>query len=240
MAIPIKAILNSVKPGETPDYHLLAKNPRHVQEDEILRRLMTKTGRDAPAERYWMDTFQGILYDALAANETVDCGFLYAKLYPTGTIPSLTAQPTKEANPVRGRVFFKGPFAQRLAAIELVNETQTVNPLIYEVQQDGVNGLNRIESSTARIVINVNRAKVDPAQDDNGVILEDLKTNAKVAEATIIHSDSSTCHITFPTLPATGKYRLVILTRDGKNPDEYVLARATRNVEVVNGEVANG
>ena len=237
MAIPIKAVANTVRPGEEPDYRLLAKDPRHVPENELLRRLTEKSGFDASKGRYWMDNFQTTIFDALAANETVDCGFLYAKLYPSGTIPSLTAQPTKEANPVRGRVFFKGEFAKRLAAIELVNETQTVNPIIYELQQDGVDGLNRIESATARIVINVNRAKVDPAQVDNAVILEDPKTNAKVAEATVAYSDSSTCHVTFPTLPATGKYRLVILTRDGENPDEYVLARATRLVDVVNGEV---
>ena len=239
MAISVKAVMNSVGSGETPDYHLLAKDPRHVPENELLRRLAEKSGFDASKGRYWMDNFQCTLFEALAANETVDCGFMYAKLYPTGTIPSLTAQPTKEANPVKGRVFFKGEFANRLAALELVNETKTINPIIYEIQQDGVDGLNRIESTTARVVINVSRAKVDPAQDDNGVILEDPKTNAKVAEATVVYSDSSTCHVTFPTLPATGRYRLVILTRDGEDPEEYVLAHATRLVDVVNGEVAH-
>lgn len=86
----------------------------------------------------------------------------------------------------------------------------------------------------------MSRAKVVDSQEDNGVIVEDLKTNAKVAEATVVYSDSSTCHVTFPTLPATGRYRLVILTRDGEDPEEYVLARATRIVEIVNAEVSHG
>lgn len=238
-AIPIRAVPNTVGPGEEPNYRLVAKDTKHIAEEELLRRLAEQAGFDIPKGRYWMDVLQDVLFAALAANETVDAGFLYAKLYPTGTIPSLTAQPTKEANPVKGRVFFKGEFANRLAALGLVNETQTVNPIVYEIQQDGVDGLNRIESTTARVVINVSRAKVVDSQEDNGVIVEDLKTNAKVAEATVVYSDSSTCHVTFPTLPATGRYRLVILTRDGEDPEEYVLARATRIVEIVNGEVTH-
>ena len=44
---------------------------------------------------------------------------------------------------------------------------------------------------------------------------------------------SATCHVTFPTLPETGKYRMVLATRDGNDPNEFSLARVTRNVTVI-------
>lgn len=240
MKIPISVLPVTVGPGETPRFRMVAKNPRNLSPEEILRRLSAKNGMELSTNRYWMDSLGTVVYEALAANETVDCGFVYGKLYPTGTLPSLTAQPTKEANPVRGRIFFKGEMARRLAEIELVNETQSVDVIIYELQQDGVAAPNCIESTTARIVLNVNRGKVVSEQSDNGLWLEDLKTNVKVADGVVIYSDSSTCHVTFPTLPPTGTYRLVLATRDGESPEEYVLARATRNVIVRNGEVNHG
>ena len=233
-------MLVNIGPGETPKYRLLAKNTRKVPEGDVLQRLVTKSGMGISQCRYMLDNLGEVIFEGLAANETLDSGFFFAKLYPTGTIPSLTAQPTKEANPVKGRIFFKGAIAEKLAALELVNETKTVDPLIYEIQQDDVEGLNRIESATARVVMNVNRGKIDPEQEDNGVWLEDLKTGVKVADGDVSYSDSATCHVTFPTLPPTGKYRLVLATRDGEDPAEYVLARATRNVTVVNGEVSHG
>ena len=240
MKIPITVIPVTVGPGETPRFRMIAKNPKNLPPEEILRRLSAKNGMEMSTNRYWLDNLGAVVYEALAANETVDCGFAYGKLYPTGTLPSLTAQPTKEANPVRGRIFFKGEMANRLAEIELVNETQSVNVIIYEVQQDGVTAPNCIESTTARVVLNVNRGKIVSGQTDNGLWIEDLKTNVKVADGVVIYSDSSTCHATFPTLPPTGTYRLVLATRDGQSPDEYVLARATRNVFVRNEEVNHG
>ena len=89
------------------------------------------------------------------------------------------------------------------------------------------------QAPTARVVLNGNAIRIDSAQEDNGVWLEDLKTGEKLADGTVIHSDSATCHVTFPTLPATGKYRLVLATRDGNDPNEFSLAKVTRNVTVI-------
>ena len=236
MKIPVNATLVKIGPGADPAYRMSAKGAKNLKEEDVLNRISAISGQEPAKSRFWMDVFREMMYQSLASNETLDLGFMFAKLYPTGTIPSLTAQPTKEANPVKGRIFFKGEFAERLAALELVNETQTVNLILYEVQQDGVKGLNRIESPTARVVMNLNCGKIVAEQSDNGVWLEEAKTGVKVAAATISYSDSATCYCTFPTLPPTGRYRLVIETRDGQDPNAYVLARAARLVDVVNGE----
>lgn len=226
----------SIGPGGVPVYRMTAKGAKNLTEEDILNRISKMSGMDVSKSRYWMDNMRDTMFQSLASNETLDFGFMYAKLYPTGTIPSLTSQPTPEANPVKGRIYFKGEFAEKLAAIKLVNETQTVNLILYEVQQDGVKGLNRIESPTARVVLNLNCGKIVAEQTDNGVWLEDAKTGARLVDATVSYSDSSTCYVSFPTLPATGRHRLVIETRNGEDPNEYVLARATRLVDVVNGE----
>jgi len=241
MAIPVEAVLMNGAIGETDQCRLIAKNTKKVGEGEFLQRMSTKTGMDIPFCRFWSDSQRDVLYTALGENCAVDLGYLYAKLYPTGTIPSLTAQPTKEENPVKARVFFKGEFADKVAQFELVNETVTVAAVLYEIMQDGASDLNRIESATARVVINGNEIKVAADQTDNGVWLENATTGVKVAQGVVSYSDASTCHCTFPTLPATGKYRLVLTTRNGESPAVYALARATRYVYVVNGtEVAHG
>lgn len=238
--IPIKAVLSHLTAGEVPVFRLMAKDTKKIGEGEFLRRMSVQTGMDLAQCRYWSDNQRDVLYACLAENCAVDIGYLYAKLYPTGTIPSLTAQPTKAANPVKARAFFKGPFAENVASFDLVNETVTAPAILYEIMQDGASDRNRIESSTARVVINGSAIRIAADQDDNGVWLENLQTGVKVVDATIVYSDASTCHCTFPMLPTTGKYRLVVATRNGENPDEYALAKVTRNVYVVNGGVSHG
>ena len=231
--IKIKTALSHLRVGETPTYRLIAKEPMHIDEREFLRRISERMGQNNIQGRYWLDAFRDVLFACLAENASVDLNFLHAKLHVAGSLTSPTAQPTKDGNPVLPRVFLKGELTDALAAFEVVNDTLTVNAILYEIQQDGVADLNRIESPTARVVVNGNAIRIDPAQEDNGVWLEDVKTGVKVADGDVSYSDSSTCHVTFPTLPVTGRYRLAIATRDGNDPTEYTLAKVTRIVSVV-------
>ena len=231
--IKVKATLSNLRVGEKPSYRMTVKEPKRIDEVEFLRRISNVTGQDRIQSRFWLDAFRNVLFGALAENESVDLNFLYAKLHVAGSLAAATEQPTKDENPVRPRVFLKGELMDALAAFDVVNDTLTVAAILYEVQQDGVAEMNRIESATARVVINGNAIRIDSAQEDNGVWLEDPKTGLKVADGTVVHSDSSTCHVTFPTLPETGKYRLVIATRDGNDPNEFTLAKVTRNVTVI-------
>ena len=231
--IKVKATLSNLRVGERPNYRMIVKEPKKVDEVEFLRRIAAKAGQDRIQGRYWLDAFRDVLFAALADNEAVDLNFLYAKLHVAGSLPAATEQPTKAENPVRPRVFLKGELMDALAAFDVVNDTLTVAAILYEVMQDGASEQNRIESPTARVVLNGNAIRIDSAQEDNGVWLEDLKTGEKLADGTVIHSDSATCHVTFPTLPVTGKYRLVLATRDGNDPNEFSLAKVTGNVTVI-------
>ena len=231
--IMTKAVLSHLSTGEAPRYRLVSTSAKHINEMAFVQRMMEVTGETDVQCRYWLDAFRRALFGALGENEAVDIGFLFAKLYVGGTIGSLSDQPTMAANPVIARVFLKGEFSELVRSIPVENTTVTVEAVMYEVMQDGASDRNRIESATARVVINGSAIKIDPEQTDNGVWLEDPETGLKVADGTVIHSDSSTCHVTFPTLPETGKYKLVIATRDGNDPTEYTLAKAVRNVKVI-------
>lgn len=230
--IKVKAVLTKLPVGERSVYRFVASNPQYITEEEFLQLLATEMGQPQTQGRYWLDSFRELLFRLLSENADIDLGFMLAKLYIGGSVDSIGEQPTKERNPVRGRVFFKGELADRLKALEIENDTVTVAAILYEILQDGLDDQNCIESETARVVINGSNIKIDAAQEDNGVWLENISSGVKVAEATVSYSDASTCYVTFPTLPTTGKYRLVLATRNGENPDEYALAKVTRNVYV--------
>ena len=234
--INVKAVLAKTPVGETAKYRLIVEGTRKVDETQFVALLSEKAKAEDVVARFWLDAFRGTLFDLLAKNAAVDLNFLFAKLYVGGTVASMGDQPNTTENPVRGRIYFKGPFAERLAQIELENDTVTVAALLYELQQDGVDEQNRIESTSARIVVNGSAIKIDPEREDEGVWLEEPESGIKLAEAVIIKSDSSTCHCKFTTLPPTGKYKIVIATRDGKDPETYALAKATRNVRVIQEE----
>lgn len=230
--IKVKAVLTKLPVGEKSVYRFVASNPQYVTRERFLQLLAADMGQSQSLSRYWLDSFKELLFKLLSENADVDLGFMLAKLYIGGSVDSIGEQPTEEKNPVRGRVFFKGDMVDRLKALQVENDAVTVAAILYEIMQDGLDDLNRIESETARVVINGSKIKIDAAQVDNGVWLESISTGVKVAEAAVSYSDASTCYVTFPTLPSTGKYRLVLATRNGESPDEYALAKMTRNVYV--------
>jgi len=133
------------------------------------------------------------------------------------------------------RNFAKGDLASAIAAIEVVNDTLTVSALINEVMQDDASDRNRIEAPTKRVVVTGNGLKQDATQTDNGVWLENVDTGIKVASGGVSYSDASTIFVAFATLPSTGRYRLVVATRNGEDAGTYALAKLTRYVYVVNG-----
>ena len=232
--IKCKAVLSSFAVGEQPCYRLVPKDVKKISETDFLARLAQKAGQDPVQARYWLDSFRDVLFGYLADNKAVDLNFLYGKLYVGGSLNSVTDQPTKEANPIRPRIFAKGALAAAIAMLDVANDTQTIQALINEVMQDDASDRNRIEAANKRIVITGNGLKLDPDREDNGVWLENLTTGTKIATGEVSYSDESTIFVKFTTLPSTGRYKLVVATRNGEDPETYALAKLTRKVFVVN------
>ena len=240
MSIPVRTALLSGKAGETPGWRLFVANPTLVSEPAFLEIMSAKAHQSIVESRYWLDNFRLALFACLAENKAVDLGFMYARLYATGKLSSMNDQPTKENNPVKAGIYFKGEFADEIANLELVNDSKTVEAVMYELQQDNAPDVNMINSTIERIVINGSRIKIGADEKDTGIWIEGIKNGERVANGTIDYSDSSVCHVTFSQLPPSGRYRLVLVTRNGENPDEYSPSRLTRNVTVVNEEVSHG
>ena len=235
MSIKAKALLVTlpVAEGETARYRLVPQDVVKIDETEFLTRLANKASQNTVQARFWMDSFRDVFYSYLAENAAIDLSFLYAKLYVGGSLSSANEQPTKEKNPVLPRIFAKGELADAIAAIEVVNDTVTVEALINEFMQDNASAKNRIEAANTRIVITGKGLYQDPDQADEKAWLENIDTGVVVAEGTVSYSDASTAFITFATLPADkGKYRFCYTTRNGGDPDEVACAKVTRQVIV--------
>ena len=231
--IKCNAVLTNLPVGEKTYYRLIPQNLKKVPEDEFLRRMAEKTGQSEAMSRFWMDAFRDELYAALASNEAVDLGFLYAKLYIGGSLQSANEQPTRDKNPIEAKCFTKGALADKIGMIAVVNDTKSAGAILYEVWQDGAETNNLVQAAGVRIVLNGNCIKLT-ADDDNGVWLENLTTGVKVAEADVGYSDSSVIHCSFATLPESGQYRLVVATRNAQDPGEYPVEKLSRRVTVVN------
>ena len=232
--IKVKPVITSIGQGETPIYRLAATPVSTITETEFLDKLVAETGKGAAECRYWLDLIRNQKQAYLLQNNAVDLGFSYARLYASGSLNSLTDQPTKEKNPVKVREWFKGAFADEIAKIECSNDVVTVDIILNELQQVGVVGRNRIENTTEEIYINGTNVKLDPAKGDvSGIRLCDLKTGVVVAVASIIYSDESLVRFKFETLPTTGAYKLLFIGNNDQG-DDVAMNTISRLVQVVN------
>ena len=227
-------MLVNLREGETPVFRLVPENSTKINCDQFLELVAKKAQSDIVQARYWFDAFASTLGTKLAENCAIDLGDLFAKLVVLGSLQSVGDKPTKEKNPVRARIYAKGALAEMLKAIEVINDTLTVSAVMYEVRQDNSTAASRIENNTDRVVINGHNILLNPSASDEGIWLENLDTGIKVSTALVSYSDGAVAYCTFPTLPATGKYRLVLSTRNGESADDYAVTRLTRNVFVVN------
>ena len=239
MSIKAKAVASNLGSGEHQIYRLVVSDQKKVTEDVLITRLATKMGVDKSNARFWCDNMRAVIKNALLANEAIDLGFLFGKLYVTGSLQRADQQPTKADNPVKAVCTVKGDLAAAIAALEVINDTETVAIILYEVTQDGISEVNRIESASARVVLTGSNVKIDTSKEDEGVFLED-EDGARIANGVISYSDSSVIYVTFPTLTAAknGTARLVILGRNGQDAETYAVDRITRNVTIAIPEEA--
>lgn len=216
-------------------YRLNVINAQKVREGAIIARMAQISSKEPAQVRYWLDILRQAMLAELAQNHVVNLGFASARLIVRGSLKSANDQPTPENNPIAVSMNFLGDIAEVVRAYEVVNCTLTVPAVMHELMQNGASGRNRIESTSATIVINGERIEIDPNAPDEGIWLEHTVSGTKVATATVTVSTHTGAEFTFGTLPATGQYQLVLATRDGENPEEYAPKRLTRKVFVKNG-----
>jgi len=229
--IKVKAVLSQFRVGEQARYRLVTESSEKIDESEFIRLASVKAQKDPVQARFWADIYRKVMFEELMKNNTVDMGDFYAKLHVGGSLAAANQQPTKEGNPVKARIYSKGALADLVGAFEVVNDTLTVGATLYDVQQDGAGETNLLTADNTRIVATGKYVRMDETRTDNGVWLESLE-GVKVKDAVVTYSDAATVYFKFATLPADGKYRLVIATRNAADPDAYTLDLLKRVVYV--------
>lgn len=227
-------VMSNLRPGEASCFRLVPQVTKRVEQGEVVSRLAKQMQSTQSKARYWLDGIGEVLLDSLAKNESVDTGFLKAKLYIQGSVDSASAQPTKEDNPVTAKIVPSGRIAELLARLSVDNVTVTVVAQLYDVMQDNASGVNRIENCVDRVVATGSNVAINPDAEDEGVWLEDSAGALAGVKATVSYSDASVAYFTFASLPESGTYKLVYATRGGKSAAEAGVKRLVRNVVVAN------
>jgi len=228
-----KTQLSNLSSGSSPFFMLKPEDTTEMAEPEFLAAYASALGWSQAKARFALDAYSQVILDALSANRYVNAGPFTAKLAVKGSLDSMTAQPTKEANPVVANIRASGNLAARLRQITVVNAADVIAAAIYELMQDNASGLNRIENTTDTVIVTGTGLQLNAAATDEGVWLADPTTGVVAKTGTVNYSDHGVIKCKFTTLPVTGQYRFTIATRDG-DPSKSVRT-LTRLVQVVNG-----
>ena len=150
--------------------------------------------------------------DEVAMGNFVDLGIVQIGLSISGTLKTINAP----FDPAVNKVNVKAAPTRRLSAVakslKPVNVTAFEKPIVHEVCPDG--GEPNTVIANVRIIVNLERAKIDLDAADEGIWLETLD-GEKVHRAEVTYSDPAVAYFRFNEPIAPGKYRLAIYCRNG-------------------------
>jgi len=207
---------NLTAPGAAPRFYLKPVNTTNVSFEQLCTLVASKCGLPLSTVKYTLESCNQKLVDLLSANSRVHTGTYVASLGIGGSVGSIGEQPNKVDNPVHAVMTPEGDIVDILKAIEVVNATLTVMAVLNEVQEAGCAELNKLTTPNVNVVANGGNIAVDTTRTDEGVWLCDRTTGVIVKTATVVSSDAARCVFKFATLPANGRYRLVIATRNNE------------------------
>ena len=211
-------------------YHFYVTPARTLSEGEFMQLVADRMGTTKEiAEAWYKGTMRSIIEQMLEGN-SVNTGFLLGKLQVEGSTDSADGQPAKGS--VKGVLNFTGDVKAAFAALVAVNDTKMVEASLLTLQQEGVAELNKITAADTNIYCSGNRVYTPDDREDEGVYL--YKGNGLLFKCELVSSSTTSIVFKIPegSLPEDGQYKVVILTRNGENPDEYTVATLTRNVTI--------
>ena len=233
--IEVKTSLSSFKKGGKPCYQLYLKNPKKMTQEEFVQRFASAINETTAKARFINDMHGQVFCEGIVQNYVVNTGSLRGSLVATGSIPSAGAPLSKTDNPIEVSILAAGELKTRVGEITAVNNTLVVESVLYTVQYDTSDDLNTIEGN-GLIKINGNLLKINEANDDEGVWLEDLDGTIISDKALISTNEANTLNVSFSELPElddTDRCRLVISTRNCESKDSYGTTRLERIVRIV-------
>ena len=227
MGIKYSTYLCNFKKGERPCYAARIKNNGTIGQDAFLSRIAELSGETKERVRFTWDLAMSEIARCLKNGNRVELEVLSGGIGVQGTFASANASWDPAKNALVPFVNAKGDLKKALEGLSAENVTEGAVLSIKSVldtdrKEDGV------ISALTVYVSGVNLKQTD--REDEGVWLEDADGEI-VAKAAVTRSDTTTVDCSFPTLPAPGKYRLVIAGRNGAG-EEFGVSMAKKNVEV--------
>lgn len=231
--IPVRAVLSNFQKGGQACYRLEVKRTKGMTQEEFVKMYAEAIEKDPAKARFYIDAHNKCLAQAVLQNRTVNTGGLRAMITIGGSITAPGQALNKVDNPIMFSLTPAGELKSYTDGILAVNETKTIEAVLYTVQYDGSLSLNTIEG-TSFVDITGRGLKLTEANQDEGIFLEDVDTHAALTDkATILANDNLSVRFSFDEIPSDKtKARLVILTRNGESKDEYGVIRLERLVEI--------
>lgn len=229
--IEVKAILSNLAKGDKPFYRLVPQGIVTITKDQFMMLLADHLGVAPSDAQYTLDRAWSLILNLVMQNKRIELPYLSFSLAVTGSVKSMTDQPTKEKNPVVLRMLVKGEAAEKIGGVKVMNVTVTIEASLQEVKQTGASAVSRIENEND-VIVNGNGLTINAAADDEGAWLE--KSGTLVKKAELKSSNDNEARFNFGSLAGieNGVYDLCVATRAGKTAADAAARVLRRKVTV--------
>ena len=218
-----------IKGGAGGRYRPILKCGKTVMPEEFLSVFSGTIKMSEPYASFILGSLRDTIAGLLQSGRPVNLGWVSFTPRLKGALGTTDAA----GNPDRLEVVATPSRAFRhcLKEIDVINVNHISDPLLYELQEDDLNGLNALHRPGKRIVINGDNISIDTNHTDEGIWLENANGET-IEKGTVIFSDRCTCYFKFGTLPKKrGTYIVVLSCRNGRGTD-FKPKRVTRRVTV--------
>ncbi len=228
--LQVKTTLSSLSKGGKAYHQFHAILSRFIKYEQFLKIVSEAVGMDEyTLRRVW----EGVGLSAarlLSKAIGINAGWMHFNLKIKGSGEYANSVPDEKANPLMVSLLAKGVLADAALSLKPVNVTETVEAILYAVEQEGAGEANLLTAAGANIVASGRNIFTEDGADTGVYLMNGAGTIA--ATGTISRSDSGTVEFSFAELPADGEYTLSILTRNGMSADDYGVSQVERKITV--------
>ena len=206
------------------------KSEGTFRDADLWEAMAKSTGRDAEYIQYLEGIRRKAIIAALKAGKRVSVGGVAIAATVKGTFDTIDGEFDPNRNELAVTGFTYGDFQDALKDCVAENLVKGGRPVLNRVVEIGQ---EEDEVFVTGENVSITGRDLAPSADaaDEGVWLEDLKSGEMKSAAEIASSSLIEVTCSFPSLPPSGRYRLVVATRCGRGA-EYKVVEAGREVEV--------
>ena len=220
MNINYKRVLSPIVKGEVPSYRAVVVNNGYITEDALMRAIAVDCGLKPVVVRSVIDLFLDHIAGGFGNGMRINLKQLDGGLSIRGTAEGCDMKWNESDLELVGYLNVKGALKHPFTDAEPVNVTDAATVTIRRVldanyETDGwITGTENVA-----VLASGSGLKVDPEAEDEGCWLADRTTHRVLVKGIVTASSTTTLDVTFPTLPADGRYWFVVASRGGLGAD---------------------